>query len=89
MFMETTIWNPAIMTVGSIVELTGWSGYNDFKFKGKHYKVIATKLDMLEVQSRNGKKYEIYVWEVDDDPDYGVHVKIIEQAPVETVEMPF
>ena len=92
MFRKVTVWDRNVLTKGSVIKLTGYSGYNDFTFKGNHYKVIKTEYDVLTIQAKNGTKYEIHEWEAEDSPNnygYGVHVKMIEQAPVETIEIPF
>lgn len=83
MFKKIDVWDPTIMTKGTVVKITGYSHMNDFRFKGLEYKVINTQYESLFVQAKNGKKYEIEMWELGDSLDYGLTVEIISQVPYE------
>lgn len=86
MFKTETVWDPFVMTKGTVVRLEGFSPMNNFHFKGLEYKVKGTQYVGMVVQSKNGKEFRIETWEIGDDSDVDLKIEIVSQVPY---EMPF
>jgi hypothetical protein len=87
MFKQAKIWDPAIMTPGSAIKITGYSGDNEKEFKGEFYLISTLNNDIMTVIDRKGYAYSLPVFECeptvvinpdpDEDPDDYVKITMI------------